>query len=208
MELGAVDRSASITPLGRSMVRLPLHPRLSRLLLRAEELGCLQLGADLAAILSERDLFRANTVQGPRDPDLSERLELLSRSRQGGRRKEYADQGGIRSVERTSRQLLRLLSARDPQQKAACDDAFSRLLLAAFPDRIAKRRNEGGGRFVLVQGRGVRLSQNSHLVDSPYIVAVAVDAGERAEGMFISQTPFRRRSSGANGLAVSKASGK
>jgi len=66
--------------------------------------------------------------------------------------------------------------------EAADPSAISRLLLAAFPDRVCKRRSEGGGRFVHVQGRGVRLSRDSHLGDSPYIIAVSVDAGERAEG--------------------------
>ncbi|MGE5174034.1 MAG: ATP-dependent helicase HrpB, partial [Betaproteobacteria bacterium] len=57
-DLGALDASGSATAAGRAMARLPLHPRLSRLMMRAHELGCLQLGADLAAILTERDIFR------------------------------------------------------------------------------------------------------------------------------------------------------
>jgi ATP-dependent helicase HrpB len=61
-------------------------------------------------------------------------------------------------------------------------DAISRLLLSAFPDRICKRREEGGGRFVHVQGRGARLSLDSHLGSSPYIIAITVDAGEKTEG--------------------------
>jgi ATP-dependent helicase HrpB len=61
-------------------------------------------------------------------------------------------------------------------------ERISRLLLAAYPDRVCKRREEGGGRFVLIQGRGVRVSQDSRLVGSPYIIAVTVDAGEKSEG--------------------------
>jgi ATP-dependent helicase HrpB len=68
-------------------------------------------------------------------------------------------------------------------------ETVSRLLLAAFPDRVCKRRSEGGGRFVHVQGRGVRLSKDSHLGDNPYIIAVSVDAGERAEGFIHLAAP-------------------
>jgi ATP-dependent helicase HrpB len=58
-----------------------------------------------------------------------------------------------------------------------------RVLLRAFPERIAKRREEGEGRFILSQGRGVRLPPSSGLAKSPFIIAVQVDAGEKAEGM-------------------------
>jgi ATP-dependent helicase HrpB len=57
-----------------------------------------------------------------------------------------------------------------------------RLLLRAFPDRVAKRREEGEGRFLLSQGRGVRLPSASRLAKSPFLIAVHVDAGEKAEG--------------------------
>jgi ATP-dependent helicase HrpB len=58
----------------------------------------------------------------------------------------------------------------------------ARLLLCAFPDRVCKRRDEGGGRFLHQQGRGVRLSKESYLGSSPYIIAAVVDAGEKVEG--------------------------
>ncbi|MBS1125962.1 MAG: hrpB [Nitrospirae bacterium] len=181
-DLGALDASGSVLPLGRAMARLPLHPRLSRLMLRAKELGCVSLGADLAALVTERDIFRhsaaAHIID---DPDFSERVDALRAWRRKKSAGSGADQSALRSVERTATQLKHLMpeavgsDATDPE-------TVSRLLLAAFPDRVCKRRSEGGGRFVHVQGRGVRLSKDSHLGDSPYIIAVSVDAGERAEG--------------------------
>lgn len=56
------------------------------------------------------------------------------------------------------------------------------LLLHAYPDRIARRRDEGGGRYLLSQGRGVRLPRESDLQGSPYLVVPRLDAGEKAEG--------------------------
>lgn len=52
--LGALDESGTITPLGRKMVRLPVHPRMARLLLEAEQRGLLPAACRLAAQLSNR----------------------------------------------------------------------------------------------------------------------------------------------------------
>jgi ATP-dependent helicase HrpB len=154
-------------------------------MLKAQELGCLQLGADLAALLTERDVFR----HGAPDrllagPDVSERVDALQRWRKGMNAGGAADPSALKSVERTSKQLLRLMpgAREDPARSLAEPENISRLLLSAYPDRICKRREEGGGRFVHVQGRGVRLSLDSHLGSSPYIIAVFVDAGEKIEG--------------------------
>jgi ATP-dependent helicase HrpB len=154
-------------------------------MVRAGELGCQRLGADLAAILSERDIFRqsgADRVHNERD--VSERLDMLRQWRKGTETSSAANPQALRTVERTARQLLSLVPGRQEAADRVHDETemISRLLLCAFPDRICKRREEGGGRFVLVQGRGVRLSSDSGLGASPYIIAVNLDAGEKTEG--------------------------
>ncbi len=52
--LGAIDAAGAITQLGRRMVNLPLHPRLSRLLIAAEEQNILPLACRFAASFSSR----------------------------------------------------------------------------------------------------------------------------------------------------------
>jgi ATP-dependent helicase HrpB len=86
-------------------------------------------------------------------------------------------------VDRASQQILRLMGGDSRACREEQGTTTARLLLRAFPDRIAKRREEGGGRFILYQGKGVRLPSTSHLTKSPFIVAAHVDAGEKAEGM-------------------------
>ena len=187
MHLGALDPNGSVTPVGRSMARLPLHPRLGRLSQRAAELGCLRLGADLAAILSERDILRREAsgfMAHGEGSDLGGRLDLLRRWRKQKEAPGGIDPWALRAVDRASQQLLRLMAEGDSR---ACREeqgtTIPRLLLSAFPDRIAKRREEGDGRFILCQGRGVRLPSTSRLTKSPFIIAAHVDAGEKAEGM-------------------------
>ena len=55
-ELRAFDRSADpLTPLGRKLARLPLDPRLGRMVLEADTLGCAREVAVIAAALSIQD---------------------------------------------------------------------------------------------------------------------------------------------------------
>lgn len=58
LELGAIEKTETgyeLTDLGRKMARFPLDPRLSRLLLEADRLGCLQEATVIAAALSIQD---------------------------------------------------------------------------------------------------------------------------------------------------------
>ena len=80
--LGALDRRGQITGRGRSLARLPLHPRLAALVHEGAELGVAEEAALAAAMLSERDPFR--TARGPHAPrpdatesDLFERVAAL-----------------------------------------------------------------------------------------------------------------------------------
>jgi len=80
--LGALDAAGRITAAGRRMAGLPLQPRLARMLVDAEREGLGPLAADIAALLSERDVLRAS---GPgRTSDLGDRLEALHRWRSNG----------------------------------------------------------------------------------------------------------------------------
>ncbi len=183
--LSALDAKGSITPAGVSMSRLPLHPRLACLLLKAAGLGCPFLGTDLAALLSERDILRSSRSSFPPATggfDLSERLGLLQQWRKDKRLSGQADAFALRTVDATSQQLLRLVGKTGDASGETTIGMIPRLLLSAFPDRIAKRREDDNSRYVLRQGRGVRLSAKNLHTGSPYIVAAVVDKGEKAEG--------------------------
>ena len=71
-ELGAIDRDGRITEEGRRLRRLPLPPRLARMVVDAGDDA--QLAADIALLLTERGL-------GGNDVDLAHRLDELRRDR-------------------------------------------------------------------------------------------------------------------------------
>jgi ATP-dependent helicase HrpB len=61
--IGAV-KDGTITRLGQSIARLPLHPRTARMVLEGNSLGCLDSTAIAASMLAERDPFQSNRSGG------------------------------------------------------------------------------------------------------------------------------------------------
>ncbi|MDE2262180.1 MAG: ATP-dependent helicase HrpB [Gammaproteobacteria bacterium] len=178
--LGALEAGGRITPHGREMARLGVHPRLAHMLLRARETGSLPLAADLAALLSERDLLRG--TEGARDADIRGRIEALrGESESGG-----IDRAALQRARRGARELLRQLgaaaadsSARRAASGSESGGSVGGLLALAFPDRIGRQRAGGQGRFTLTNGRGAHFAEPQSLSRQELIVALDLDDRER-----------------------------
>ncbi len=202
VELDLIDEAGQITTLGREVVSLPLHPRLGRLLLRSRELHCPGLGCRIAALLSERDILRtpAGTQLLMSHSDMADRLELLKHWRTSGRNDRNMDLSTVKNVERVVGQLRRIMGLSNTKADfSAEDDRISRLLLAAYPDRIARRRSSGAS-YLLTGGRAARFSERSAVRSGEYIIAVTLDAGNQAEAVIhlaheISETVIREERS-------------
>ncbi|MFM7830714.1 MAG: ATP-dependent helicase C-terminal domain-containing protein, partial [Planctomycetaceae bacterium] len=66
--------------------------------------------------------------------------------------------------------------------EAAGDESLLRALVAGFPDRVARRRDAGGDKALMVGGRGVRLGARSAVRQAPLFLCVDIDgAGSDAE---------------------------
>jgi ATP-dependent helicase HrpB len=180
VELEAVDPAGRVLPLGRDMAALGLHPRLAHMVLRARPLGLERLACEIAALLSERDPLRPAAAF--RDPDLHARIEVL-RGRPAPAGMEV-DTGAIRRVQRVIQQVERQLGRLEKQRAPTAPrvpeaDAIGLLLAFAYPDRIGRTREVGGGRYVLSGGRGATFANATALARSEFIVVAALDAGER-----------------------------
>jgi ATP-dependent helicase HrpB len=179
-ELEAIDSDGRVTPLGRDMAALGLHPRLAHMVLRGRDLGFERLACWIAALLSERDPLRAGP--GFRDCDLAPRVALL-RGR-GAPPGMDVDSAAVRRVQRTiqqvERQLGRIRPSRAPAPPQVGEGEAVGLLLAfAYPDRIGRIREGGSGRYTLSGGRGATFTEATALAGSEFIVVAALDAGER-----------------------------
>jgi ATP-dependent RNA helicase HrpB len=165
--LGAVCRGR-LTPEGEAMQRLPVHPRLARVLLAA---GGGTRAAAACAVLGEG--WRP-VVSG--DPPTTDSDVLSAADRL------HEAPAGVRA---SARELERLGSAipRDPsgpprpQSLAIPDERLLRALLAGFPDRVARRREPGSARLVLCSGVGALLGRESGVREGELLLAVDVAGG-------------------------------
>jgi ATP-dependent helicase HrpB len=180
IELEALDKQGGITPHGRRLASLPLHPRLAHLLLAAAGHDQLETAADLVALLSERDLLSAAPGRS-RPTDLDLRLQILAAFRQK-RNGEVRALGGdatlCRRVDQVSRQFQRLCP---PGSGNRGRQSLGGLLAYAYPDRVAACRPGSRERYLLASGKGARLPGDDALAGQPWLVAASLDA-ERQEG--------------------------
>lgn len=188
-ELGAVDDSGAITGHGRAMNRLGLHPRLAHMVLRARALGLGGLACDLAAILSERDLLRAE--RGARDGDVRLRLDALrGADRLDPRHGLAVDRAAAARARQAAKDWRRRLGLKAGEQDG--DGRHCGLVLAfAYPDRIGRRRPGGEPRFALSGGQGAYFHDHEPLAAEEWLVAAELD-GDRREARIFLGAPLSR----------------
>ena len=200
--LGADAPDGSLTPLGRRLLELPLHPRLARLLIEGERLGVGEQAALIAAFLGERDPRLAERVDfgGRRGPNHtptgpSDVLELLdtfelarSLDRDPRRLKSHGlDPRVTDSVFRAERHLRRSTArtSHDSGEPATADEeeAILRAVLCGFADRLARRRKAGSSELLLASGSTAKLAESSVVRDAELMLALDVDErGGRSDG--------------------------
>jgi ATP-dependent helicase HrpB len=162
-ELGALADSR-ITAEGHALRRLPLPPRLARMVVDAARDGAGALAADIAAVLTERGL-------GGDDVDLTHRVENFRRDR--SRRA-----GDARAMAKRWSELA---------GGGEGDMSVGAILSLAYPDRIAK--NRGNGAFTLANGRGGNVDPATPLAREPFI-AVGELTGSAAQGRIVLAAPI------------------
>ncbi len=171
--LSALDASGAPTAIGRRMLRFPLPPRLSRMVVEGERRGVADDACAAAAILSHgRDVYARDAH--PAGTDASS--DLWVRIVDVADRAPGVDPGARAQIERIRAQLARLADrargADDP------DVALRMSVLAGFPDRVAKRRATKDGRLgvsrelVLSAGGSATLAESSVVRTAAFLVAV------------------------------------
>jgi ATP-dependent helicase HrpB len=177
-KLGALDSDGRITPHGREMASIGVHPRFAHMLLKARSMGRLPLAADLAALLGERDLLRGAT--GARDADVRTRVEVM----RGEGNPPGIDRFGLQRARRAAKDLLRQAAgsnstSQDRQSYDYGAEDVGVVLAFAYPDRIGRRRAGAEGRFTLANGRGAHFADPQGLAKQEFLVAVDLDDRER-----------------------------
>src|SRR5690554_3908848 len=163
--LGAIGADGRITPSGRQMADLPLHPRLARMVVDADEDRALAVW--LAVILSERDPMRGALDELPADIALRVRL-LIDRA--------FRHPAAVGAVLARLREVAVDLAGRAAVGRLDTVDldAGGRVLALAFPDRLAIRRGSPG-RFQLRTGTTAFVSATDPLGTEQFLVAADLD---------------------------------
>lgn len=173
-ELDALDDDGRITEHGRVLSGLPMHPRLAQLLTLAAAAGKGPLGAELAALLSERDVLGRDPTRP--DADLWGRVLVLRGDRRGRRVRDRTLDRVRRDAKRFSR-LAADLPGGDATSGVDEEAGAGILLARTWPDRIGRARPGRRGQFQLAGGRGAVVDERDPLAGEGWIVAVDVDAG-------------------------------
>lgn len=148
-DLGALDDKGRITAHGRDMATLPLHPRLGHMVLTARRLGLGSTAAHLAAVLAEP----GRTMRASPDLRDSVRPRAMSDALRAG-----------------MEQIARLASV----EPGGTDPEAAGLLTAlAYPDRIARRQDDGSYR--LTSGRKAVWPGPSPLADHEFLAVAQLD---------------------------------
>ncbi|MGJ8724772.1 MAG: ATP-dependent RNA helicase [Roseibacillus sp.] len=192
--LGAL-LDTELTDIGRQMLRLPMHPRYSRMLIEASERNCVPDAALCSALVSGRDLLTRldpNDVKSQtaremfEDSDDSDFITLMrafdfakenrfsfDRCRSHGINPQVA-----RQVEETYKQILHTAQQQRLYDRDASlttpeknEEALLRCLMSGFVDQLAKRRESGKPACDLTEQREGQLVRESVVQDAPYFVA-------------------------------------
>jgi ATP-dependent helicase HrpB len=156
--LGAVDAEGRLTTEGQAMRRLPLHPRLARLLLAGRRTG---RAARVCACLSDGTRLRTAQAGETRESD----VDVF---------------GDASALPLHLRPVVQQLT--DPKAGDLSDEDLRRAVLAAYPDRVARRRAAGQDAFLLASGTGALLARESGVRHAGFLVAVDVSGPTRPGG--------------------------
>lgn len=204
-DLGALDSAGNLTCTGAAMARFPLHPRYARMMIAANELGCLRQIAFVAAMAQGRDIMLEladrhrnedrEDLLGETDSDFFHRLTLLGMARKKDFDFEFCKRWGIhagaaRQADRLAAQFLKIAenifarerggTAKTPcaENAAGTPDVYEsvrRCLLLGFVSQLAKRVDAGTLRCKLVHGRGGELRRGSAVRHAKLLVAAEVE---------------------------------
>lgn len=169
LSINALDVSGHITPHGVQLADLPLPPPLAHMVVEASKSGQGEDAAMLALLLQERGL-------GGQGENIETRFERFV-----GERSPKAD-----AARKLAQRISRMCRSGAGGQEAL---SIGGLIATAYPDRIAKRRDNKGEKWISAMGRGLQLDTASLLAREEWL-AVADVQGAASGARILSAAPL------------------
>ncbi len=201
-QLKGLDDHGCITNHGSRLLSAGVHPRLAHMILRADQMGQGRLACWVAALLEERDILFSG--KGGGDPDIRLRLDLLAaltadRSKKNrtavdkNRPTHFTDSRFNEPLARTILKNAAKMGKDLNIRSSGTDMEFAGSVLAfAWPERVAKKRNNKDHSFLMASGSGAYFRSANSLSHLPYVIAVHLDGNPRNAGIFLA-VPYARK---------------
>ena len=175
--LGAIDNEGNITEIGKTMSKMPCHPRISKMLVAAKNDKMKALAADIAAILEEKDPL--SSLEN--DSDINVRINLLRKARKNN------SDGKWNRIVLIANEYLRLAHVRTDNEPP---DAFEtgELVASAYPERIAKSL-DNNGKYKLASGDNAVVNPKDDLSSHEWLAVASLNA---ASGNVFLASPLRK----------------
>jgi ATP-dependent helicase HrpB len=197
---GSASPATGITETGRRMLRFPVHPRYARMLLEADQRGCVRSVALMAALTQGRNFLQRGVpkpVEEAREEVLGEEDEsdffLLMRAWRFAHENRYSVDAcrrlgvhaqGARQVGPLFEQFLQIAAKEglDTSEQRMEGAEVRKCVLAGFSDQLAKRLDRGTLRCELVHNRRGVLARESAVQATTLLVAAEVSEIEGRGG--------------------------
>ncbi len=171
-QLEALD-DGKITNHGKSINKLPCHPRIAHMLLMAQAEGMTELATDIAAILEERDPLTKEA-----GIDINLRIEALRKSRKG-----LISNKILSRIEKVADQYRKMLDVIidnedvDPYETGL-------LLVYAYPERIAHAKPGNNAQFKLANGAIAAAGHKDDLAHESWLAIAHVNMRDSVGKIF------------------------
>ncbi|MBA3582281.1 MAG: ATP-dependent helicase HrpB [Gammaproteobacteria bacterium] len=171
--LGALNDLLRVTEHGKKILTLATHPRLAHMILRGIDLNAGALACTLAALLSERDIFIANSSDKSNDKPADIQLRLDAINELGANTQPIHNET-LRRIQEQARRWMQQFNIA-PNSSHAANNLIGVLIACAYPDRIAQQRPGQNARYLLSNGRGAELTAHDNLNQHPYLACAHID---------------------------------
>ena len=158
--LGAVNDKGEITPHGKKLACIPCHPRIAQMLTVTNDNATKALGADIAAILDEKD-----PINDENDCDITTRIILLREARRRG------NGGRFGRIIKIAEQYRRFVNAKE-ENIIPDQTAIGALIALAYPERTAMMVADC--RYRLANGDEVRINAEDTLSSRKFLAIASL----------------------------------
>jgi ATP-dependent helicase HrpB len=173
LSLGALDNNFHITTHGEALLKLGVHPRLGDMILKAIPLKLGDMACDMAALLSEKDIFPNRTTA-----DITSRLIEF-----------HNNTYKYQQVLKTSELFKKRVSLKKNSSTYEYD-MCGVLLAFAFPDRVAQCRDNKNHTYLLSNAKGATLHFEDTLVKEPYLVVAELGNSQHSNAQIYKAAPI------------------